>query len=86
MCTKLVVTLYWYIVRFEEQLTAQERTADRTDVEHHTPRATQGYASVEYSFLEYREADLVRLDIRINGDLAPPLATVVHRDVSNRVY
>jgi len=46
---------------------------------------TKGYASVEYSFLEYREADLVRLDIRINGDLAPPLATVVHRDVSNRV-
>jgi GTP-binding protein LepA len=46
---------------------------------------TKGYASVEYSFLEYREADLVRLDIRINGELAPPLATVVHRDNSNKI-
>jgi GTP-binding protein LepA len=46
---------------------------------------TKGYASVEYSFLEYRQANLCRLDIRINGELAPPLATVVHKDVSHKV-
>jgi len=41
---------------------------------------TKGYASMEYSILEYRPSDLVRLDVKINYELASALACVVHRD------
>ena len=41
---------------------------------------TKGYASMEYSILEYRESDLVRLDVKINYELAPALACICHRD------
>jgi GTP-binding protein LepA len=46
---------------------------------------TQGYASMEYSILEYRPSDLVRLDIKINYENAPALACVVHRDNAQTV-
>mmetsp|Transcript_27101 Transcript_27101/g.38840 ORF Transcript_27101/g.38840 Transcript_27101/m.38840 type:complete len:692 (+) Transcript_27101:99-2174(+) len=46
---------------------------------------TKGYASMEYQLLDYRESDLVRLDIKINGEDASPLATIVHRDKSQSV-
>ena len=39
-----------------------------------------GYASMSFSEIGYRVDNLVRLDIRINGDDAPPLATIQHRD------
>jgi len=41
---------------------------------------TKGYASMSFTEIGYREDKLVRLDIRINGEDAPPLATIVHRD------
>jgi Elongation factor G C-terminus len=40
---------------------------------------SKGYASMEYSFIEARVQDLVRLDVKINGELAEPLATICHR-------
>merc|ERR1712157_307257 len=46
---------------------------------------TKGYASMEYSFLEYRTSDLVRLDIKINGEDASPLACIVHRDDAQKI-
>lgn len=46
---------------------------------------TKGYASMEYQILDYRESDLVRLDIKINYEDAPPLATIVHRDAAQSV-
>lgn len=46
---------------------------------------TKGYASMEYSIIEYRPSDLVRLDVKINYELAPALACVVHRDSSQSV-
>lgn len=46
---------------------------------------SKGYASMEYTLIEYRENDLVRLDVRINGEEATPLATIVHRDKSYSV-
>ncbi|KAL2942806.1 Translation factor GUF1-like protein chloroplastic [Bienertia sinuspersici] len=41
---------------------------------------SKGYASMEYTFSGYRESDLVKLDIQINGDRVDPLATIVHKD------
>jgi len=41
---------------------------------------TKGYASMSFSEIGFRADNLVRLDIKINGEEAPPLATIVHRD------
>jgi len=46
---------------------------------------TQGYASMEYSLIEYRPGNLVRLDVKINYEDAPPLATIVHVDAAQTV-
>jgi len=46
---------------------------------------SKGYASMEYSVTGYRPNDLVRLDILINGEPAPPLTNIVHRDSSHTV-
>jgi len=40
---------------------------------------SRGYASFEYSFLRYEPADLVKVDILINGDLVDALAIILHR-------
>lgn len=46
---------------------------------------TKGYASMEYKIIDYRESDLVRLDVKINYEDAPPLACVVHRDQAQAI-
>lgn len=42
--------------------------------------ATRGYASLDYSFAEYRADDLVKLDILVNKEPVDALASIVHRD------
>ena len=46
---------------------------------------SKGYASMEYSLSGYRPNELVRLDVLINAEPAPPLATIVHKDDAFRV-
>ena len=41
---------------------------------------TRGYASLDYEFDSYEQADLVKLDIMINGEPLDALSTIVHRD------
>ena len=41
---------------------------------------TKGYASVDYEFKEYKQSDLVKLDIYINNEPVDALSFIVHKD------
>ena len=43
---------------------------------------SRGFASLDYQFNRFEAADLVKLDIMINGELVDALAVIVHRDQS----
>jgi GTP-binding protein LepA len=70
-------------------------TPERADIHYEMPLAeiifdfydklksiSRGYASFDYDLLDYRESDLVKLDILLNGEPVDALSTIVHRSKS----
>jgi GTP-binding protein LepA len=41
---------------------------------------TKGYASFDYEISEYKESDLVKMDILLNGEVVDALSVIVHKD------
>jgi GTP-binding protein LepA len=45
---------------------------------------THGYGTMDYDFIGYRPADLVRLDVLVHGKRVDALSTIVHRAMADR--
>ncbi len=43
---------------------------------------SRGYGSLDYNFLKFEEADLVKMDILINGERVDALSVIVHRSAA----
>lgn len=46
---------------------------------------TRGYASLDYELSEYKESDLAKLDILLNGDMIDALSSIVHKSRAAKI-
>lgn len=47
--------------------------------------STRGYASFDYHPIDYRKSDIIKLDIKLNGDNVDALSALVHREKAEQV-
>ncbi|NUM89164.1 MAG: elongation factor 4 [Bdellovibrionales bacterium] len=86
------VVLHLFQERRGVQVAMDYLTRDRVQVKYEMPMAemvfdffdrlksiTRGYASLDYEVLDYREGDMVRLDLLLNGDPVDALSVIIHR-------
>lgn len=73
------MTVHGNRVQVRYELPLAEVVADFHD---RIKSVSRGYGSYDYDFLGYEPADLVKLDILVNGDPVDALSLIVHRSVS----
>lgn len=77
--TKLTFTAKQAAISFEMPMS--EMVVDFFD---RLKSATRGYASMDYAFIRYDPADMVKVDVQINGERVDALSVIVHREQSAR--
>jgi GTP-binding protein LepA len=76
-----VETRFNYIAAGRVELTSQLPLADVLfDFYDRLKTITQGYGSFDYELLDYRETDVVKVDILVNGEPVDALSQLVHRE------
>ena len=76
-----VKTTFHYLAVGRVELVSEMPLADVLfDFNDRLKSVTQGYGSFDYEVLDYRDTDLAKVDILVNGEPVDALAQLVHRD------
>jgi GTP-binding protein LepA len=74
-------TTYEYLALGRLQVTSELPLAEILfDFNDRLKSITQGYGSFDYELIDYRESDLVKVDILVNGEKVDALSQLVHRE------